>query len=236
MHAHRAPSTGRLLASAIMILSIAAITSVAESKEADCTQEEHAVARDTLISVVDVAVAAGIKAAKATNPPGAALMATFAPRLIEPLVDQYIAMRTPAGVCKTLGKPLLPVARALTGASPYVKGTLKQVGKNLKVLLENKMLKEFAQRVSEGLLKRKVVQALGKISGEGENYQFGDITKGVLADLSLADYKFGDVTRGIISKLAGKDAGDDYKFGDISRRMWGALQGGEAPGSTKEEV
>ena len=72
----------------------------------------------------------------------------------------------------------------------------------------------LAANATKGLVEGVVRTATGN-----EEYEFGDLTKGVVRDLTgkdASEYKFGDITKRAVTNFTGKE---DYEFGDISRKV-----------------
>ena len=73
---------------------------------------------------------------------------------------------------------------------------------------------DLAANATKGLVEGVVRTATGN-----EEYEFGDLTKGVVRDLTgkdASEYQFGDITKKAVTNFTGKE---DYEFGDISRKV-----------------
>jgi hypothetical protein len=67
-----------------------------------------------------------------------------------------------------------------------------------------------------------LVEDAVKAATGNQDYKFGDMTRGVVKELSgkeAEDYRFGDISKRLAAQAAGKEDPDDYVFGDISRRL-----------------
>ena len=73
---------------------------------------------------------------------------------------------------------------------------------------------DLAANATKGL-----VEGVVRTVTDNDEYQFGDLTKGVVRDLTgkdASEYKFGDITKKAVTNFTGKE---DYEFGDISRKV-----------------
>ena len=73
---------------------------------------------------------------------------------------------------------------------------------------------DLAANATKGL-----VEGVVRTVTDNDEYQFGDLTKGVVRDLTgkdASEYQFGDITKKAVTNFTGKE---DYEFGDISRKV-----------------
>ena len=154
-----------------------------------CSLEVQAAAEDAVIAAVGIPVAVGIQAMPPIVREAAKLAA---PRLVDSFAHAMLTKtKSPKEICE-LGESLLPMARKITGANPYIKGTLQKTA-GAKMLLDIRQLKELGKKASVALLKRLAVDKVAPV---------GDIVKEVVSGMTWSEYKFGDITRGVLGKLS----------------------------------
>jgi hypothetical protein len=154
-----------------------------------CSLEAQAAAEDAVIAAVGIPVGVGIEQIQNAVAKQAAKL--VAPRLVDAFAHALIVKsKSPKEICQ-LGESLLPMAREITGANPYIKGSLQKAAGAQK-LLDVPQLKKLGMKASAALLKRLAMEKMAAV---------GDIAKDVVSGMTWSDYKFGDITRGILSKL-----------------------------------